>query len=71
MHISVPRIDSRKKFDGTVPIGALSDMLRSRIDKPKNKENLLDKLVCQSAPKVYQMSPLESVFYADSLSGRR
>ena len=47
-------------------------MLKSRKDsKSKSKRNLLDKLVCQSASEVYKLSPLESVFYADTLSGRR
>ena len=63
---------SSKKFDGTVSVDVLSAMLRSRKDsRSKSKRNLLEKLVCQSAPEVYKLSPLESIFYSDTLSGRR
>ena len=57
---------SSKKFDGTVSVIVLSAMLWSRKDSSsKSKRNLLEKLVCQSAPEVYKLSPLESIFYAD------
>ena len=62
----------KEEFDGTVPMKELSSMLSSRtIKRAKTETNLLDTLVSQTAPQVYKLSALESIYYADNLSGRR
>ena len=62
----------KKEFNGSIPIPALVNMLSTRPDqKSKSGNTLLSNLVVQSAPQVYNLSPLEVIQYSDNFSGVR
>ena len=60
----------KTNFDGHISISILAEMLKSQQD-PKSNGNLLSKLVHTTAPQVYNLTPLESVFLSGNFSGVR
>ena len=58
----------RSKFDGSISLEDLQDMLSSR-QMSKGNKTMLEGFTQQSAPEVYNFSPIDCIYYTSHYNG--